>query len=199
VKEAIAKAADAQWHHRMNWPWSLTGTGGNKLRTYARFKFSLGQETYLSVNMPRKVRSFLSRFRMGVAPLQVEMGRRQDRQDAAARACPVCGAAVEDEEHFLLVCPLYEDLRRDLVDETERVLQAAAHRRQLRAWRQGAVTARFDTIMALDDKEHIGRLARYLDQAWQSRAVCLAAHLAGTDLAGVDLDGSVSDVADSYS
>jgi hypothetical protein len=202
VKEAIAKAADAQWHHRVNWPWSLTGTGGNKLRTYARFKSSVNQETYLSVNMPRKVRSFLSRFRMGVAPLQVEMGRRQDQQDAAARACPVCGAAVEDEEHFLMACPLYEDLRRDLVDETERVLQAAAHRRQLRAWRKGAVTARFDTIMALDDKEHIGRLARYLDQAWQSRAVCLAAHLAGTDLAGVDLDGSdgsVSDVADSYS
>jgi len=104
VKDAVSKAADVQWHTRVNWPESLSGTGGNKLRTYARFKFSLGQETYLSVNMPRKVRSFLSRFRMGVAPLQVEMGRRQDRQDAAARACPVCGAAVEDEEHFLLVC-----------------------------------------------------------------------------------------------
>jgi hypothetical protein len=91
VKEAVGKAADKQWHTRVNWPYSLTGTGGNKLRTYARFKFSSGQETYLSVNMPRKVRSFLSRFRMGVAPLQVEMGRRQDQQDAATRACRCVG------------------------------------------------------------------------------------------------------------
>jgi hypothetical protein len=89
---------------------------------------------------------------------------------------------VEDEEHFLMACPLYEDLRRDLVDETERVLQAAVHRRQLRAWQQGAEGARFDIIMALDDKGHIARLARYLDHAWQSRAAFAAAHLAGGSL-----------------
>jgi len=200
VKEALSKAAEVQWHDRVQWPTSVTGRGGNKLRTYARFKFSLAQETYLSVNMPRKMRSFLSRFRMGVAPLQIEIGRRRDQEDVAARACPVCGAAVEDEQHFLMACPLYEDVRRGLLEETERVLQAVAHRRRLRAWMQGAERTRFDIVMGLEDKGHIGRLARYVDEAWQSRAVFIAAHLAGVIVADVDIDdsdGSVSDVADS--
>ena len=92
VKEAFNKAAEGQWHYRVQSETSATGRGGNKLRTYARFKFSLALESYLSVNVPRKIRSFLSRFRMGVAPLQIEMGRRRDEGDVAARACPVCGA-----------------------------------------------------------------------------------------------------------
>ena len=156
------------------------------------FKFSLAQETYLSVNVPRKMRSFLSRFRMGVAPLQIEMGRRRDQGDVAARACPVCGAAVEDEQHFLMACPLYDEIRLTFLEETERALQAPAHGRRLRVWRQGADGSRFDIVMSLDDKGHIGRLARYLDQAWQSRAAFIAVHLAGANVADVDLDGSDS-------
>jgi len=192
VKEAFSKAAEVQWHDRVQSETSATGRGGNKLRTYARFKFSLAQETYLSVNVPRKMRSFLSRFRMGVAPLQIEMGRRRDQGDVAARACPVCGAAVEDEQHFLMACPLYDEIRLTFLEETERALQAPAHGRRLRVWRQGADGSRFDIVMSLDDKGHIGRLARYLDQAWQSRAAFIAVHLAGANVADVDLDGSDS-------
>ena len=59
---------------------------------------------------------------------------------------------------------------------------------------------RFDIVMGFEDKGHIGRLARYVDKAWQSRAVFIAAHLAGVNVADVDIDdsvGSVSDIADS--
>ncbi len=54
-----------------------------------------------------------------------------------------------------MACPLYEDVRRVLLEETERVLQAAAHRRRLSAWRQGAEGTRFDIVMGLEDKGHI--------------------------------------------
>ena len=74
--------------------------GGNKLRTYARFKTGIGQEAYLSTNMRSSTRKLFCRFRIGVAPLQIEIGRREPVP--GSRACPVCGAEEEDEEHFLM-------------------------------------------------------------------------------------------------
>jgi hypothetical protein len=91
-----------------------------------------------------------------------------------------------------MACPLYDEIRLTFLEETERALQAPAHGRRLRVWRQGADGSRFDIVMSLDDKGHIGRLARYLDQAWQSRAAFIAVHLAGANVADVDLDGSDS-------
>jgi len=92
---------------------SVRGVGGNKLRTYARFKADIGQEAYLITNMKATTRQFLCRFRIGVAPLQIELGRRQ--RGTGSRACLVCGAATEDAEHFLMACPLYDELRGTMV------------------------------------------------------------------------------------
>ena len=43
---------------------SVRGVGGNKLRTYARFKADIGQEAYLITNMKATTRQFLCRFRI---------------------------------------------------------------------------------------------------------------------------------------
>jgi hypothetical protein len=61
-----------------------------------------------------------------------------------------------------MACPLYDEIRLTFLEETERALQAPAHGRRLRVWRQGADGSRFDIVMSLDDKGHIGRLASYL-------------------------------------
>ena len=112
LQQAFIEAADMQWQARVQsvMPSQTSGQGGNKLRTYARFKTSISQEAYISVSMGYEARRLLCRFRIGVAPLQVEIGRRH-QQGEGSRACHVCGHDREDEEHFLMACPLYAELR----------------------------------------------------------------------------------------
>ena len=50
---------------------------------------------------------------MGVAPLRIETCR-YERLEEENRLCFHCNDAVESEEHVLLHCPLYQDLREIL-------------------------------------------------------------------------------------
>jgi hypothetical protein len=148
LREAFTAAADEQWRSRVQAPTGVRGTGGNKLRTYARFKSSLGQEAYLSTNMKSSTRQLMCRFRIGIAPLQVELGRRQPGPES--RACLVCGAATEDEEHFLMACPLYDEVRSDLMGTVLASLHTRPQQGEqlMRRWQGGAQADRFDIIMA---------------------------------------------------
>ena len=58
-------------------------------------------------------RSALSKLRLSCHPLEVERGRyRRPMVDRESRFCPFCKTMVENEMHFLSVCPLYVDCRR---------------------------------------------------------------------------------------
>jgi len=149
LREAFTSAADDQWRRRVQASTSVRGVGGNKLRTYARFKADIGQEAYLITNMKATTRQFLCRFRIGVAPLQIELGRRQ--RGTGSRACLVCGAATEDEEHFLMACPLYDELRGTMVSSILAGLRALLKQNYhlLRRWERGTQAQRFNVIMGL--------------------------------------------------
>ena len=149
LREAFTSAADDQWRRRVQASTSVRGVGGNKLRTYARFKADIGQEAYLITNMKATTRQFLCRFRIGVAPLQIELGRRQ--RGTGSRACLVCGAATEDEEHFLMACPLYDELRGTMVSSILAGLRALPKQNYhlLRRWERGTQAQRFNVIMGL--------------------------------------------------
>ena len=177
LQEAFTEAADAQWRARVHSSaTSQDNGGGNKLRTYARFKEDVGQEAYLSTNMKAATKSLLCRFRIGVAPLQVELGRRQPGGQGS-RACPVCGYHREDEEHFLMGCPLYEELRPPLGNAVTAALlsKPQAYQQTLRRWEGGLLTDRFDVIMAMQDKDAIRALVTFLEQAWTLRTSFLTA------------------------
>ena len=60
--------------------------------------------------MQRTHRSAFAKFRMGIAPLRIETGR-YERLEENERVCFSCDDAVESEEHVLLDCPLYQELR----------------------------------------------------------------------------------------
>ncbi len=66
--------------------------------------------------MDKYQRSHLSKLRRGTLPLQVELGRfARPKVALEERICHCCNTnSVEDEVHFLVVCPLYSDLRYDL-------------------------------------------------------------------------------------
>ena len=90
--------------------------GGNKLRTYRQMKNDLHAKPYCFEIMSRKHRGSLDKFRSGTAPIKIETGRYQNF-DLSERACFHCASCIEDEEHVLIVCPIYEDLRMSLVSD----------------------------------------------------------------------------------
>jgi hypothetical protein len=82
-----------------------------KLVSYVLFKTSLICEEYMSSVNTVHHRRALSRFRTSSHDLAIESGRYNNtlREN---RLCTFCSMkTVENEYHFLLVCPLYRDVR----------------------------------------------------------------------------------------
>ena len=82
----------------------------SKLRTYALFKNEPGREHYLSEIKNVKIRTQLTKFRISDHNLMIEKGRHKGL-DKTIRFCPFCLDKIEDEIHFLIKCPLYNNLR----------------------------------------------------------------------------------------
>ena len=84
-----------------------------KMRLYVQYKSMLEPEKYLKLHCCHNIIRIFACFRCGVLPLAIEEGRREN-VDALVRVCKVCSFnSVEDEYHFLLVCPLYSELRKE--------------------------------------------------------------------------------------
>jgi hypothetical protein len=87
------------------------------LRTYRQFKANLEKEDYLNINIPRYQRSAYTKLRCGVLPLAIETGR-YTRTPLEQRLCTLCNLEkVENEVHFLIECPMYVDLRYNLIQK----------------------------------------------------------------------------------
>ena len=86
----------------------------SKLSTYNSFKSGFAIEKYLSCNTNEKYRIALTRLRCSSHSLEIEVGRyHYNRTDRQKRLCKLCNMnMVENEYHFVLVCPAYNDLRR---------------------------------------------------------------------------------------
>ena len=102
-----------EWNRDIERISARRGNGRNKLRTYRMFKETYGTEKYVSIILPRNHRSSYARFRMGVAPLRIETDRYEQLEESK-RVCYNCESEVETEEHVLMDCPVYSDLRETL-------------------------------------------------------------------------------------
>ena len=92
------------------------------LRSYALCKTSPGYERYLDEISCIKNRTALTKFRLSNHRLMIEKGRHSKPiVSKELRFCPFCPSIVEDEKHFLLVCPTYEYIRADLYSEAKKV------------------------------------------------------------------------------
>ena len=73
-------------------------------------------EKHLHLNFNLKHKMALSRFRLSNHPLMIEKGRHL-RIEKNERKCYFCKDKIEDEEHFLINCPL-------MSNEDEKVIKA---------------------------------------------------------------------------
>ena len=95
--------------------WSNNVITVPKLRSYVTFKTEFKTEYYLLLNLSRKERSLMAQFRCGILPLRIETGRFVG-ESPDERLCKLCnGPAIEDEKHFLLNCPFFNDIRNQLL------------------------------------------------------------------------------------
>ena len=89
----------------------------NKLQTYRKFKLAFKFENYLSTMKNIDMRTHLIKFRTSSHKLLIETGRTNKGYIAVAdRKFQVCNAGdIEDEEHFLVECSGYSNLRNYLI------------------------------------------------------------------------------------
>ena len=95
--------------------WRILTSRKPKLRTYCTFKTTFETEPYVTFYHNRKERSLLAQLRLGILPIHSETGRYRN-VPVSERLCFNCENVIEDEEHFLLECVLYENPRHILFD-----------------------------------------------------------------------------------
>ena len=93
---------------------------GNKLRTYRQYETELQIESYVKLSLHRDHRRILSMFRCGNLPLHMETGRfARPKFPAEQRTCFHCEDTVEHDLHFLIDCPFYDDIRRQMSNKAQ--------------------------------------------------------------------------------
>ena len=92
------------WFSRIN--------NSSRLSTYCLYKYDFKFEPYQKYVSVNKYRNALTKFRLSAHNLAVKTGR-HDGLDRNHRKCAKCLMNIlENEYHFLLICPKYLHLRR---------------------------------------------------------------------------------------
>ena len=107
IKTAVKEKFVSDWRAKMN---DRPG-----LKLYKLFKHEFRYEPYLDNVKNTNLRKVFTRLRTNSHFLEIERGRYVNKNECD-RLCSLC-KTVENEFHFVMVCPLYEDLRYDFLSE----------------------------------------------------------------------------------
>ena len=92
-----------------------------------------------------------AQLRLGVLPINNNLHRHS--ACAIQRNCVVCVNAIENEEHLLFACPLYNDIREKFLNDTS----------------QNTVTASLENVLSWKSKTNMFRLAKFVFSAIRRR------------------------------
>lgn len=82
-----------------------------KATSFCKYKTNINLENYLGLKFNIRHRKAISRFRMSNHSLLIEKGRHSNIE-RTERKCYFCRNKIEDESHFLIICPLYTPQRK---------------------------------------------------------------------------------------
>jgi exonuclease III len=93
--------------------WRTSINNMEVLNLYKYVKDTLEIESYLNNITSRNLRTGVTRLRISAHSLRIQTGRYgRDRIDRNLRVCQICnGNEIEDEFHFVLKCPAYQNIR----------------------------------------------------------------------------------------
>ena len=117
LKKSLESQYKTSFNELLNKDTGSSGNGGNKLRTYAKIKNNYVMEPYMQYNFPPSIKRSIAQIRLSSHDLEIERGRRTRPKPTPAceRYCHQCRTKVEDEIHFVIECPMYDDIRNELI------------------------------------------------------------------------------------
>ena len=99
---------------RFKLEWSTQISNSDRFATYLLFKSVHQAEKYLNDITIKKFRDTLIRLRLGINELGVN---KRFQPENAIKTCPFCPGVLEDEIHFLFICPVYAGVRHKYLRE----------------------------------------------------------------------------------
>lgn len=143
--------------------WYTDINNSSKAKYYRNFYDTFAVQFYIKLNLPTHLLRVLAKLRCSAHELNVEKGRHTGIP-YHQRICTLCETnQVEDELHFVLQCPFYNDLRCRHIPK--------------RFIRRYPCPEDFYTLMQCKNESIVTRLAHYLNVAFQRRNTALQNHV----------------------
>jgi hypothetical protein len=153
-------------HNNYDRYWSKAVNESPKALSYILFKNNVRLEKYLYQVKNKSHRKAMTRFRLSNHSLLIEKGRHlRPPLERTERKCFICKKEVEDEKHFLITCPLYEN-QRDILFETCR---ENCRRFDLLT----AENEKFIFIMTNEDINIVKSVAKFVSDSFKFRELAL--------------------------
>ena len=115
IRQRLKDIELQRWLSEINNDTRKDANQSNKMRTYRLFKTidNYKCENYLHQVTNTRHRIALTKLRLSNHKLAIgEIGRySRPFKKRAKRICPICNIAMEDECHFLNICPAYQEKR----------------------------------------------------------------------------------------
>ena len=123
------------------------------LRSYIQFKTAFQMENYLMLIKNHRLRKTMSKFRLSSHNLAIETGRHtKPKTLLEERLCNYCNMKlIEDECHFLVSCPFYEEERSLFISKCNINMDSC-----------GTDAEKFTYIMSQHDENSVFYLSMYL-------------------------------------
>ena len=122
IRQRLKDIELQRWLSEINNDTKKDANQGNKMRTYRLFNTTDNYkcEYYLHQVTNTRHRIALTKLRLSNHKLAIETGRySRPFKKPAERICPICKIEMEDEYHFLNICPAYQEKRSSLLDYLE--------------------------------------------------------------------------------
>ena len=145
--------------------WSRAVQDSPKALAYSLFKTSVHFEKYLSHVKNLGCRKAMSRFRLSNHSLLIEKGRHlRPPLERDNHKCFICKNDIEDERHFLIKCPLYENQRESLFKIC---------RENCQLFDSLSENEKFVFIMSNEDEKVTRSVAKFISESFKFRETAL--------------------------